>query len=450
MSQLIEIKVPDIGDYTDIPVIELCVAVGDTVAIDDALVTLESDKATMDVPASSAGIVKELRVKLGDRVSQGSVVALVEAAGAAAAPSEPVASVASVVPPPAATPTAPSVTKAAATTPTPVAAPASLPPAAPPIPTSPNAPISHTHASPSVRLLARELGVTLTQVPASGPKARILREDVIAYVKGVMLSGPAAVAAAAPTPAGASLGGLDLLPWPKVDFEKFGPIERQPLSRIKKISGQNLARNWVMIPAVTYHDEADITELEAFRLQLNKENEKGGAKITMLAFVIKACQIALAKYPEFNSSLDGDSLVLKKYFNIGFAADTPNGLVVPVIKNVDQKSVSQLAIECGELARKARDGKLGPADMSGAGFTISSVGGIGGTSFSPIVNAPEVAILGVSKSVMKPVWNGEAFVPRLILPLSLSADHRVIDGALGTRFNAYVAQLLSDMRRALV
>ncbi|WP_319240972.1 dihydrolipoyllysine-residue acetyltransferase [uncultured Propionivibrio sp.] len=447
MSQLTEIKVPDIGDYTDIPVIELCVAVGDTVAIDDALVTLESDKATMDVPASSAGIVKELRVKLGDRVSQGSVVAVVEAAGAAAAPSEPVASV---VPPPAATPPAPAVAKAAAATPTPVAAPANLPPAAPPIPTSPNAPITHTHASPSVRLLARELGVTLTQVPASGPKGRILREDVIAYVKGAMLSGPATVAAAAPTPAGASLGGLDLLPWPKVDFEKFGPIERQPLSRIKKISGQNLARNWVMIPAVTYHDEADITELEAFRLQLNKENEKGGAKITMLAFVIKACQIALAKYPEFNSSLDGDTLILKKYFNIGFAADTPNGLVVPVIKNVDQKSVSQLAVECGELARKARDGKLGPADMSGAGFTISSVGGIGGTSFSPIVNAPEVAILGVSKSVMKPVWNGETFVPRLILPLSLSADHRVIDGALGTRFNAYVAQLLSDMRRALV
>ncbi|SDI66882.1 dihydrolipoyllysine-residue acetyltransferase [Propionivibrio dicarboxylicus] len=446
MSQHIEIKVPDIGDYTDIPVIELCVAVGDTVAIDDALVTLESDKATMDVPASAAGVVKELRVKLGDRVSQGSIVAIVEAAGAAAAPSEPVASV---VPPPAAVAATPVAEKAPAAPPAPAAAPASLPPAAPPIPTSPNAPISHTHASPSVRLLARELGVTLTQVPASGPKSRILREDVIAYVKGVMQSGPVA-AAAAPAPAGASLGGLDLLPWPKVDFEKFGPIERQPLSRIKKISGQNLARNWVMIPAVTYHDEADITELEAFRLQVNKENEKGGAKITMLAFVIKACQIALAKYPEFNSSLDGDSLVLKKYFNIGFAADTPHGLVVPVIKNVDQKSVSQLAVECGELARKARDGKLGPADMSGACFTISSVGGIGGTSFSPIVNAPEVAILGVSKSVMKPVWNGETFIPRLILPLSLSADHRVIDGALGTRFNAYVAQLLSDMRRALI
>ena len=311
---------------------------------------------------------------------------------------------------------------------------------------APATPISgHAHASPSVRLFARELGVDLSKVTARGPKGRILREDISAFVKGTLQAAPP------PAATSASLGGnLDLLPWPKIDFEKFGPIERQPLSRIKKISGQNLARNWVMIPAVTYHEDADITDLEAFRLQLNKENEKSGAKITMLAFVIKACQIALAKFPEFNSSLDGDSLILKKYFNIGFAADTPNGLVVPVIKSVDQKSVSQLALECGELAKKARDGKLGPTEMSGACFTISSVGGIGGTSFSPIVNAPEVAILGLSKSVMKPVWNGSEFVPRLILPLSLSADHRVIDGALGTRFNAYVAKLLSDMRRALV
>jgi pyruvate dehydrogenase E2 component (dihydrolipoamide acetyltransferase) len=262
-----------------------------------------------------------------------------------------------------------------------------------------------------------------------------------------MKAGPALAAA----PSGAALGGgLDLLPWPKVDFSKFGPIETQPLSRIKKISGQNLARNWVMIPAVTYHEDADITDLESFRVAMNKENEKSGSKITMLAFIIKACELALKKFPEFNSSLDGENLVLKKYFNIAFAADTPNGLVVPVIKNVDQKSVSQLAAECGELAKKARDGKLGPADMSGACFTISSVGGIGGTYFSPIVNAPEVAILGVSKSAMKPMWNGSEFVPRLILPLSLSADHRVIDGALATRFNVYLAQLLADMRRALV
>ena len=306
-----------------------------------------------------------------------------------------------------------------------------------------------THASPSVRAFARELGVDLHQVPASGPKGRILKEDVSAFVKCVMQASNSAA------PQSASLGGgLDLLPWPKIDFTKFGEIEVTPLSRIKKISGQNLSRNWVMIPAVTYHEDADITELEAFRIALNKENEKsaqfGNLKITMLAFLIKASELALKKFPEFNSSLDGENLVLKKYFNIGFAADTPNGLVVPVIKNVDQKSISQIVVECSELAKKARDGKLGPAEMSGACFTISSVGGIGGTSFSPIVNAPEVAILGVSKSVMKPVWNGKEFVPRLILPLSLSADHRVIDGATATRFNVYIAQLLADLRRALI
>jgi pyruvate dehydrogenase E2 component (dihydrolipoamide acetyltransferase) len=306
-----------------------------------------------------------------------------------------------------------------------------------------------THASPSVRLLAREFGVDLARVAATGPKGRILKEDVSAFVKGVLQAGPAAAA-------GAALGGgLDLLPWPKVDFTKFGPVEVTALSRIKKISGQNLARNWVMIPAVTYHEDADITELEAFRVALNKENEKSGVKITMLAFLIKACELALKKFPEFNSSLttaeNGElTLVMKKYFHIAFAADTPNGLVVPVVKNVDQKSISQIVVECGELAKKARDGKLGPADMSGACFTISSLGGIGGTYFSPIVNAPEVAILGVNKSVMKPVWNGREFVPRLILPLSLSADHRVVDGALATRFNVYVAQLLADMRRALI
>ena len=432
MSQLIEVKVPDIGDFSAIPVIELCVAVGDTVKVDDALVTLESDKATMDVPSSAAGVVREIRVKIGDRVAQGTVVVLVEAADAAtAAPAQ-----AAVAPAPAA--------QAAPAAKAPAAAPVAAPtPVAPPAPAQPLG--GRTHASPSVRVFARELGVDLAKVTASGPKGRVLKADIAAFVKSTLQATPAATAV------GASLGGgLDLLPWPKVDFAKFGEIETQPLSRIKKISGQNLARNWVMIPAVTYHEEADITELEAFRVAVNKENEKSGSKITMLAFIIKASQIALKKFPEFNSSLDGENLILKKYFHIGFAADTPQGLVVPVIKNVDQKSVSEIAKECGELAKKARDGKLGPADMSGACFTISSVGGIGGTSFSPIVNAPEVAILGVSKSVMKPVWNGENFVPRLILPLALSADHRVIDGALGTRFNAYVAQLLSDMRRVLI
>ena len=440
MSQLIEIKVPDIGDFSDIPVIEICVKVGDTVKLDDSLVTLESDKATMDVPSSIAGVVKEIRVALGDRISQGAVVAIVEASDGAATEAPPAAAT-----PVAPAPATPEVTPVA--TPT---APAAKP-VPPPVPVASVTPSAGTHASPSVRQFARELGVDLGKVPATGPKGRILQQDVTAFIKGVMQAGPASVAA----PAASLGGGLDLLPWPKIDFAKFGEIEVKPLSRIKKISGQNLARNWVMIPAVTYHEDADITDLEAFRVAVNKESEKSGAaKITMLAFIIKACELAIRKFPEFNSSLDGDNgemrLVLKKYFNIAFAADTPNGLVVPVIKNVDQKSVSQIAVECGELSKKARDGKLGPAEMSGACFTISSVGGIGGTSFSPIVNAPEVAILGVSKSAMKPVWNGKEFVPRLILPLSLSADHRVIDGALATRFNVYVAQLLADMRRALI
>ena len=439
MSQAIEVKVPDIGGFSLIPVIELCVKIGDSVEADAPLITLESEKATMDVPAPKAGVVKELRVSLGDRVSEGTVIALIESA-TAEAPVQEKQEAAAVAPP-----------KAAASI-----------QSTPPTPQAPRAPIpaprtsqpverqfdGKAHASPSVRLFARELGVDLTRVPASGPKGRILKEDVTAFVKGVMQAG--VVPGAAPNLG----GGLDLLPWPKVDFEKFGAIEVRPLSRIKKISGQNLARNWVMIPAVTYHEDADITDLEAFRVTLNKENEKpgekSGAKVTMLAFLIKACELALKKFPEFNSSLDGENLVLKKYFNIAFAADTPNGLVVPVVKNVDQKSVTQIAAECGELAKKARDGKLGPADMTGACFTISSVGGIGGTAFSPIVNAPEVAILGVSKSVMKPVWNGKEFIPRLMLPLSLSADHRVIDGALATRFNVYIAQLLADMRRALV
>ncbi|HPT49681.1 MAG TPA: dihydrolipoyllysine-residue acetyltransferase [Accumulibacter sp.] len=440
MSQLIEVKVPDIGDYHDVPVIDICVKPGETVKVDDALVTLESDKATMDVPSSAAGTVKEIRVRLGDKVSEGAVVVIVEASASAtdAAPAQAAAAPAPTASPaPVAASVAPAVPAATA-----VAAPPPAPlPAVPPLG-------AKAHASPSVRLLARELGVDLGRVTPTGPKGRIVKEDVVAYVKGVLTATPATAAA--------SLGGgLDLLPWPKVDFAKFGPVEIKPLARIKKISAQNLARNWVMIPAVTYHEDADITDLEAFRVATNRENEKSGLKITMLAFLIKACVAALKKFPEFNSSLttaeNGEmSLVLKQYFHIAFAADTPNGLVVPVIKNADQKSVAQLATESGELAKKAREGKLTPAEMSGACFTISSLGGIGGTYFSPIVNAPEVAILGVNKSVMKPVWNGREFAPRLILPLSLTADHRVIDGALATRFNVHVAQLLADMRRVLL
>ena len=444
MSQLIEVKVPDIGDFHDVPVIDICVQVGDAVKVDDALVTLESDKATMDVPSSAAGVVKEVRVQLGDKVSEGSVVVIL-AAGAdagvkpAGAPA-PAAAPASTAPSAA----APAAASAAPPLPSPTPPASTAQPSAAPPPAL--AIGARTHASPSVRLLARELGVDLTKVSASGPNGRILQEDVNAYVKAVMTASRAP-AAAAPAALG---GGLDLLPWPKVDFAKFGPVEVKPLARIKKISAQNLARNWVMIPAVTYHEDADITDLEAFRVAINKENERSGLKITMLAFLIKACAFALKKFPEFNSSLDGDNLILKQYVHIAFAADTPHGLVVPVIKDADRKTVSQIAVESGELARKARDGKLTPGEMSGACFTISSLGGIGGTYFSPIINAPEVAILGVNKSVTKPVWNGHEFAPRLILPLSLTADHRVIDGALATRFNVHLAQLLADLRRVLL
>jgi pyruvate dehydrogenase E2 component (dihydrolipoamide acetyltransferase) len=433
---VVEVKVPDIGDFSDVPVIDLFVKVGDPIKVDDAICTLESDKATMDVPSTAAGVVKEVLVQLGSKVSEGALLIKVES-GTAAAASTPAAAPQAAAPAPAATPSP------APAAPAPAAAPAGLPAAQ----AQPLALGAKVHASPSVRAYARELGIDLSKVTASGPKGRILKEDLSKYVKGVMtgaISGPVASASGGVTGGGV----LDLLPWPKVDFSKFGEIEVKPLSRIKKISGQNLSRNWVMIPAVTYHEDADITDLEAFRVQLNKENEKGGgAKLTMLAFLVKACVKALQKFPEFNASLDGDILVLKKYFNIGFAADTPNGLVVPVIKNADKKSVFELAQESGDLAKQARDGKLKPADMSGACFTISSLGGIGGTYFAPIVNAPEVAILGVNKSAMKPVWDGKAFVPRLTLPLSLTADHRVIDGALATRFNVYVAQLLADFRR---
>ncbi len=438
-SSVIDVKVPDIGDFAEVPVIEIFVKPGDTVKIDDALVTLESDKATMDVPSSAAGTVREVLVKLGDKVGEGSVIVRLDSGAGASTPT---------VSPPAAPE---SVSSIAEQTSSPVRQDVAAPSASGALIASlPSLPLgSAIHASPGIRAYARELGVDLTQVKATGPKNRILREDVTGFVKGAMSTGvvPGKTPAIA-TGFSGSGAGLDLLPWPKVDFAKFGPIDVQPLSRIKKISGQNLSRNWVMIPAVTYHEDADITELEAFRVQLNKENEKGGgAKLTMLAFLIKACVKALQKYPEFNSSLDGDNLVMKQYFNIAFAADTPNGLVVPVIKNADKKSVFELAQESSDLAKLARDGKLKPADMQGACFTISSLGGIGGTYFAPIVNAPEVAILGVNKSAMKPVWDGKQFVPRLTLPLSLTADHRVIDGALATRFNVYLAQLLADFRR---
>ena len=427
---VVEVKVPDIGDFSDVPVIDLFVKVGDSIKVDDAIATLESDKATMDVPSTVSGVIKEVLVQLGSKVSEGAVLIKVETGAAA-----PAAAPQAAAPAPVAAPAAVSAPISASTATAPVALAPALPLGA------------KVHASPSVRAYARELGVDLSKVPATGPKNRIVKEDLTKYVKGVMsgaISGPVASAAGGVTGGGV----LDLLPWPKVDFAKFGEIEVKPLSRIKKISGQNLSRNWVMIPAVTYHEDADITDIEAFRVLLNKENEKGGgAKLTMLAFLMKACVKGLQKFPEFNSSLDGDNLVLKKYFNIGFAADTPNGLVVPVVKNVDKKSVFELAQESGDLAKQARDGKLKPADMSGACFTISSLGGIGGTYFAPIVNAPEVAILGVNKSAMKPVWDGKAFVPRLVLPLSLTADHRVIDGALATRFNVYIAQLLADFRR---
>ncbi len=430
---LVDVSVPDIGDFSDVPVIDLFVKVGDTIKVDDAIATLESDKATMDVPSTVSGTVREVLVNLGSKVSEGVVLIKVDSTSAAGAP----ALAPAAAPVPVSAPAAASTPVPAAVSTVAATAPAALAPALPAG--------SKVHASPSVRAYARELGVDLIKVPATGPKNRIIKEDLTRYVKGVMsgaISGPVAAAAGG--------GGLDLLPWPKVDFAKFGEIEIKPLSRIKKISGQNLSRNWVMIPAVTYHEDADITDLEAFRIQLNKENEKSGKKLTMLAFLIKACVKAMQRYPEFNSSLDGDNLVLKKYFNIGFAADTPNGLVVPVIKNADRKGVFEIARESGELAGQAREGKLKPADMSGACFTISSLGGIGGTYFAPIVNAPEVAILGVNRSSLKPVWDGKQFVPRLILPLSLTADHRVIDGALATRFNVYVAELLADMRRMIV
>ena len=435
----IEVKVPDIGDFHDIPVIEVLVKAGDAVAVDDSLVTLESDKATMDVPSPAAGVVRDVRLKVGDKVSEGTVVLVLEAPSPQPSPAGGRGGTVEAAEAPSPRPSPAggrgSATDASGT-------PSPLPPAGEgPGVRADDEGFRAAHASPSVRKFARELGVDLARVTGTGPNARIQQEDVQAFVKGVM---------AGTTATAASGGGLDLLPWPKVDFAKFGPVEAVPLSRIRKISGANLARNWVMIPHVTQFDEADITSLEALRIALNKENEKSGAKVTMLAFLIKACVFALRKFPDFNASLDGDNLVRKQYFHIGFAADTPNGLVVPVLKNADRKGVLEIAREMGELSAKAREGKLGPADMQGGCFSISSLGGIGGTAFTPIINAPEVAILGVSKSAMKPVWDGSAFAPRLMLPLSLSYDHRVIDGASAARFTAYLASLLADMRRALV
>ncbi|PTT22204.1 dihydrolipoyllysine-residue acetyltransferase [Acidovorax sp. HMWF029] len=443
----VEVRVPDIGDFKDVAVIEMLVKVGDTIKVEQSLFTVESDKASMEIPSPAAGVLKELKVKIGDTVNIGDLVAILEGAAAVAAP--------------AAAPVA-----AAAPAPAPVAAPAVAVAAAAPAAATASAPVpAHQpgtptaglpHASPSVRKFARELGVPIDEVKGTGPKGRITQDDVAAFTKQVMAGAVQTKAQAAKAPAAASGGssssgvGLDLLPWPKVDFTKFGPVERKDLSRIKKISGANLHRNWVVIPHVTNHDDADITDLEAFRVQFNKENEKSGVKVTMLAFMIKAAVAALKKFPEFNSSLDSDQLVLKNYFHIGFAADTPNGLVVPVIRDADKKGIVQISQEMGDLAKKARDGKLGPADMTGGCFSISSLGGIGGRYFTPIINAPEVAIMGVCKSSIEPKWDGKQFAPRLILPLSLSWDHRVIDGAAAARFNVYFASLLADFRRIVM
>ncbi len=411
-----EVRVPDIGEFKDVPVIEVLVSPGDTVKPEQSLVTLESDKATMEVPSPLGGVVREMKVKVGDTVSEGSpILTLLTGAPAAAAAARPA-------------PAAPTPATAA------TAAPA------------PRGPAGAVYAGPGTRRLARELGVDLGDVEGSGRKGRILPKDVDAFAKGAATKPAGAPAAAAPS------AGVSVLPWPHVDFAKLGPVETQPLSRIRKLAAANLHRNWVMIPHVTNHEDADITDLEAFRAQMNKENETAGIKVTILAFLVKGCVAALQKFPEFNSSLasDGESLIVKKYYNIGFAADTPNGLVVPVIKDADRKGVLAIARETADLAKLAREGKLKLGDIQGACFTISSLGGIGGTYFTPIINAPELAILGVSRSAMKPVWDGKQFVPRLILPLSLSYDHRVIDGAAAARFNGYLAGLLADMRRVLM
>ena len=453
----IEIQVPDIGDFDEVTVIELMVKVGDTVNAEQSLITVESDKASMEIPSSHAGVVSAIKVALGDKVKQGSLVLTLEGANTSSPSGQ------SGTPPPQPSPLQVEGSKEnPAPAPVDIAQAATVSVATPVAPVAPatampahnptTAPVGLPHASPSVRKFARELGVPLNEVKGSGQKGRITEADVQAFTRSIMSGAAQTQAAAAQNKAsgGGDGAALGLIPWPKVDFAKFGPIERKELSRIKKISGANLLRNAIMIPAVTNHDDADITDLEAFRVSTNKENEKSGIKVTMLAFLIKACVAALKKFPEFNSSLDGDALIYKQFYHIGFAADTPNGLMVPVIKDADKKGIFQISTEMGELAKKARDGKLSPAEMSGASFTISSLGGIGGRYFTPIINAPEVAILGVCKSQMEPVWDGKAFVPRLMLPLSLTWDHRVIDGAAAARFNVYLSQILGDFRRVLL
>ncbi len=489
---MVEVKVPDIGDFKEVEIIEMLVKAGDTVKVDQSLITVESDKASMEIPSSQAGVIKEIKVKVGDKVAEGSLLLLLEAVAADAEAAAPVAAAPSAAAavaqaPAAATPATANATASGTpaltlveSRPAPAAAPAAVPtgygggggPVAPgatgaaaaagvsgaPATGGASATGANVvpHASPSIRKFSRELGVDLVRVAGTGPKGRITQQDVQNYVKQLIVDGASgsasAAAAKAPAKTGGSGVGLDLLPWPSLDFSKFGATELQPLSRIKKISGPNLHRNWVMIPHVTQYDEADVTELEEFRKASNASMAKSGVKLTMLAFVIKACVNALKKFPAFNSSLDaeGANLILKQFYNIGFAADTPNGLVVPVVKNADQKGIVQIAQEMGELSAQARDGKLKPADMQGASFTISSLGGIGGTAFTPIINAPEVAILGLSKTAIKPVWDGKAFQPRLMMPMSLSYDHRVVDGAMGARFSVYLAEVLGDMRKTLL
>ena len=445
MSDTIEVKVPDIGDYKDVPVIEVLVKPGDTVGAEDSLITLESDKATMEVPSPAAGVVKEVRVKVGDKVSQGVAVLLLESSGGKAAPKEDAKQ-------PAAKKEAPNESvPATAVAPTPKSvraeepakqAPRGAPPATPSAPID-EAAFGKAHASPSVRRLAREFGVDLAKVKGTGPKERVLKEDVQGYVKGEL---------ARPRSAEGSGLGFNLPPLQPVDFSKFGPVKVQALSRIKKLSGGFLHRNWVSIPHVTQHDDADITELENFRKSQSDEAKKQGIRFTILGFLMKASVVALKQFPEFNASLtpDGESLVIKDYFHIGVAVDTPNGLVVPVIRDVDKKGLLELARELGEVSERMRGGKISPTDLQGGCFSISSLGGIGGTHFTPIINAPEVAILGVGKAVMRPVWSGKEFAPRLMLPLSLSYDHRVIDGALGARFISFLAGVLGDIRKLVL
>jgi pyruvate dehydrogenase E2 component (dihydrolipoamide acetyltransferase) len=444
----VTVVVPDIGDFDEVAVIELFVKAGDTVGVEQSLITVESDKASMEIPSSHAGVVAEMLVKVGDKVGKGKPIAVLHSSAVRAEPS-------TVRAEPVEAPASPSTSSGRTEGASPSTGSGRTEVPAVPAHQPTTAPSSALpHASPSIRRLARELGVPLAEVKGSGPKGRITQVDVQGFVKAVMAGDAHTTAqkAKAPAAAPAAAGGAfpRLLPWPNVDFTKFGTVERKELSRIKKISGANLHRNWVVIPHVTNHDDADITDLEAFRVQLNKEHEKSGVKVTMLAFLIKACVAALKKFPEFNASLDGDTLVLKKYFHIGFAADTPSGLVVPVIKDADQKGILQISSEMSALAAKARDGKLSPADMSGGCISISSLGGLGGRYFTPIINAPEVAILGVCRSTTEPRWDGKAFQPRLILPLSLSWDHRVIDGASAARFNAYLGAILADFRRVLV